>query len=84
MDVDANEKNDRLVDEPVENVFFPDPEPGRYRVFIVNFKDRTPEGQAEYLVRMTVGETNRCVTGSIDGETALVEIGTFDYPLKEN
>ena len=50
----------------------------------VNFEDRTPEGQAEYLVRMTVGETNRCVTGSIDGETALVEIGTFDYPLKEN
>lgn len=84
LDVDANEKNDRLVDVPVENVFFPDPEPGRYRVFIVNFKDRTPEGKAEYLVRMTVGETNRCVTGSIDGETALVEIGTFDYPLKEN
>ena len=84
LDVDANDHNDRLVEEPVENVFFPDPEPGRYRVFIVNFKDRTPEGGTEYLVRMTVGETNRCFTGSIDGEKARVEIDAFDYPPQEN
>ena len=50
----------------------------------MNFKDRTPEGQTEYLVRMTVGETNRCFTGSIDGEDARVEIDAFDYPPREN
>ena len=84
LDVDANEKNDRLVEEPIENVYFPDPEPGRYRVFIVNFKDRTPGEQTEYLVRMTVGETNRCFTGFIDGDKTLVEVDTFDYPPQED
>ncbi len=84
LDVDANADSRLLLEEPVENVFFSDPEPGRYRVFIKNFKDRTVGSRTDYLVRVTIDGQVRSFTGSIDGDKAQIEVCSFDYPPQED
>ena len=84
LDVDANADPGRLLTEPVENVFFSDPEPGQYQVYIKNYKDRTSGIRTEYLVRVTIDGHIHNFTGAIDGDNSQIKVCSFDYPPQED
>ena len=76
LDVDAN-VGGRTMDNPVENIFFEAPENGEYVVIVDCYSDRS-DGDTEYLVRVTVGDTSQTFTGVINsGED--VEVTRFVY-----
>ena len=77
LDVDAN-VGGRTMDNPIENIYFSDPEPGTYTVFIKDYSDRS-EGPTDYIVRVTVGGQSQTFTGTIDGSGTQVDIITFVY-----
>lgn len=52
-ELDVDMQVETIVEHPVENVYFTDPEQGDYRVMIVNYSDREP-GDPEVLVRVEV------------------------------
>lgn len=58
LDVDMNVYEDECGPSAVENIFFPDPAPGVYKVSVVNYTDRT-DGDTPFVVRVTVGETQK-------------------------
>ena len=57
LDVDANAGGQRILN-PVENIYFADPLPGEYWVYILDYTDRS-EGDTEYLVRVTIGDESQ-------------------------
>lgn len=77
LDYDAN-VGGRTMDNPIENIYFPNPEPGTYTVFIVDYSDRS-DGPTDYLVRVTVGGESQVFTGTIDGSSTNILIITFEY-----
>ncbi|MCR5594110.1 MAG: zinc-ribbon domain-containing protein [Saccharofermentans sp.] len=77
LDVDAN-VGGRTMDNPIENIYFTNPEPGTYTVFIVDYSDRS-DGPTDYIVRVTVGDQSQTFTGTIDGSGTQVDIITFVY-----
>ena len=77
LDVDAN-VGGRTMDNPIENIYFSDPEPGTYTVFIVDYSDRS-DGPTDYIVRVTVGGESQTFTGTIDGSGTDITIVTFVY-----
>ena len=77
LDYDAN-VGGRTMDNPIENIYFADPAPGTYTVFIVDYSDRS-DGPSDYLVRVTVGGESQTFTGTIDGSSTSIEIITFEY-----
>lgn len=77
LDVDAN-VGGRTMDNPIENIYFEDPEPGIYHVWIKDYSDRS-EGPTNYLVRITVGGQSQTFTGTIDGSGTEIDIITFEY-----
>ena len=79
LDVDANSDSDNLSSSPVENIYFADPVPGQYWVYVNNYEDRTPDSAGNYLVRVTVGNESRTYTGSLADEDETVEVMGFQY-----
>ena len=79
LDVDANSDSDNLSSSPVENIYFADPVPGQYWVYVNNYADRTPDSAGNYLVRVTVGNESRTYTGSLADEDETVEVMGFQY-----
>ena len=77
LDVDAN-VGGRTMDNPIENIYFTNPEPGTYTVFIIDYSDRS-DGPTDYIVRVTVGDQSQTFTGTIDGSGTQVDIITFVY-----
>ena len=77
LDVDAN-VGGRTMDNPIENIYFPNPEPGTYTVFIKDYSDRS-DGPTDYIVRVTVGGESQTFTGTIDGSGTEITIVTFVY-----
>jgi uncharacterized protein YfaP (DUF2135 family) len=80
LDVDMNAGSSNLVLNPVENIFFANPRPGTYRVKVVNYYDRTPDVDTNYLVRVMVGNNTSTFTGSIKGTGTEHEITVFTFP----
>ncbi len=58
LDVDMNVREDECGPSAVENIYFPEPMPGVYKVSVVNYTDRT-DGDTPFVVRVTVGETQK-------------------------
>jgi hypothetical protein len=79
LDVDRQASEYELVASPIENIFFAAPTEGSYKVFIVNYKDRTEGGASSYLVRVTVGGQSQTFSGSLDGTDNSVNILDFYY-----
>ncbi len=77
LDIDAN-VGGRTMDNPIENIFFEDPEEGTYVVFIRDYSDRS-DGPTNYIVRVTVGDQSQTFEGTIDGSGTDIEIITFVY-----
>lgn len=65
-----------FVPNPVENIYFSDPEHGTYRVFVRNFSDRTPTSDTPVLVRVRIRGRTWEYPVTVDYET---EICTFEF-----
>ena len=52
LDVDMQVSS--VVDDPVENIYFQDPERGTYNVIVENYSDRTPDEDSLVLIRVSV------------------------------
>ena len=77
LDIDANTSSN-MMDNPVENIFFPTPATGTYSVWINDYSDRT-DGTTSYIVRVTVGGQSQTFEGTIDGTGTRIDIITFEY-----
>jgi len=77
LDIDANTSSN-MMDEPVENIYFSDPDSGTYSIWIENYNDRS-DSSTNYIVRVTVGDESETFSGTIDGSGNEVEIVTFNY-----
>lgn len=74
IDVDANGKNDQVVRNPVENIFFENPEPGSYAVIVVLFKVRdAPQSKFRVTIRRD-GEQDQVVTGTAQDLKQLITV----------
>ncbi len=79
LDVDMNASSSNLSTSPVENIYFPAPEDGHYKVYIRNFRDRTDGQASHYLVRVIVNGQERLFEGDIDTTGTEIVIFEFDY-----
>ena len=78
LDHDANAGYERTL-EPVENIVFPFPSNGHYRIYINQYKDRSEDYEANYFVRVTIGDESQIFSGTIDGTGTTIDILEFDY-----
>ena len=77
LDVDMQVSGE--ADSGVENIYFTDPAPGEYQVYIDNYTDRTENEAAHYLVRVTIGNQSQTFEGTIDEQGTEITILEFDY-----
>ncbi len=84
LDVDQNASSDNIVANPIENIYFQSPLPGTYKVFIVNYSDRTESGASDYMVRVTVGGQSQTYQGALDGTGSSVDIVEINYGTQGN
>lgn len=74
LDVDMQAGD--IVDHPVENIYFPAPEHGEYRVFIVNYCDREP-GDPHVTVRVKIKSRSKEYRITLDDYYK--DVCTFKY-----
>ena len=67
--LDIDRQVTSVVANPIENIYVDDPEAGDYEVYVVNYRDRTPDEES----------TNVIVRVTIDGESRL-----FNVEVKDN
>ena len=79
LDVDMNANSSNLQDNPIENIYFGQPAPGRYKVYIRNYRDRTEGVATRYLVRITIGGRSTVYEGEINDTGTEIVIAEFDY-----
>ena len=73
LDVDANVNEGDVMENPVENIFFPEPPaPGSYIVFVENFTQRTGNSKAstKFRVKVEVANTRRLFEGMVGGSAS--------------
>ena len=81
LDVDMNADSDNLSTSPVENIYFEDPEPGEYHIWIDNYRDRTEDGDSTALVRVTIGSEQFIYRLTLGGSA---EVMRFTYGSDES
>ena len=74
LDVDMQISD--IVPNPVENIFFSEPEHGTYRVYVQNFCDRTPDTDTPVLVRVKISGRTREYPVTVDASREICE---FEY-----
>ncbi len=80
LDVDMNARDDDLAEDiAVENIYFPDPENGHYKVYLRDFYDRTSGSPTHWYVKVKVGESEKMFEGDIDNSGTEVFVFEFDY-----
>jgi hypothetical protein len=63
LDIDANNGREPLTDRPVENVFWDDPQPGRYKILVQNYKrNGAPQSPYRITIRQE-GKPDRVIRG---------------------
>ncbi len=77
LDVDMNAST--IVDSPIENIYFPTPEDGHYKVYIRDYRDRTDDRSSHYLVRVAIGDRVEEYEGDINDTGTEIVICEFDY-----
>ncbi|MBP5180931.1 MAG: hypothetical protein J6127_06565, partial [Clostridiales bacterium] len=77
LDVDANTST-TMMDNPVENIYFPDPVNGEYWVYVNDYDDRS-DGPTNFIVRITVGGESQTFSGTIETSGTTIEVGGFQY-----
>jgi hypothetical protein len=63
LDIDANNGRGPLSETPVENVFWDDPPPGRYRILVQNYKRNAAPQSAYRITIRQEGKPDRVIRG---------------------
>ncbi len=80
LDVDMNARDDDLAEDiAVENIYFPDPENGHYKIYLRDFYDRTSGSTTHWYVKVKVGNNEQMFEGDIDNSGTEVFVFEFDY-----
>ncbi len=80
LDVDMNARDDELAEDiAVENIYFPDPENGHYKIYLRDFCDRTNGSMTHWYVKVKVGSNEQMFEGDIDISGTEVFVFEFDY-----
>ena len=77
LDVDMNAHD--IVASPIENIYFPTPADGHYKIYIRDYRDRTDGQSTHYLVRVVINGQERTFEGDIDATGTEITILEFDY-----
>lgn len=75
LDVDM-QTSSNMVEHPVENIYVNDPPRGEYKVWVDNYADRTPDSDADVLVRVTVNGQQQVYNLRMGDDTDVV---SFTY-----
>ena len=78
LDVDAN-AGTYMEPIPIENIYYPTPAAGHYKVYIRNYRDRTDNRSTHYKVKVTINGEERLFEGDIDTTGTEIVIVEFDY-----
>ena len=76
LDVDMNAHSDELSTNPVENIYFENPDPGDYHIWVDNYCDRTEGGDSAAIVRVTIGDQQFIYRLTLGGSA---EVMRFTY-----
>ena len=80
LDVDMNARDSELAEDiAVENIYFPDPENGHYKIYLRDFYDRTSGSTTHWYVKVKVGNNEQMFEGDIDNSGTEVFVFEFDY-----
>nr|MCR4780727.1 zinc-ribbon domain-containing protein [Ruminiclostridium sp.] len=80
LDVDMNARDNELAEEvAIENIYFPDPENGHYKVYLRDYYDRTPGSSTHWMIKVKVGDNESVYEGDIDGSGTEQFVTEFDY-----
>ena len=77
MDVDMQVYGDDS--NPVENIFFANPQRGNYSVYVYNYTDRTPGSNTTAVVRITIAGRSTTYNVVVGEEYDNVLVASFDY-----
>jgi hypothetical protein len=80
LDIDANNGRTPLVDNPVENVFWDDPQPGRYRILVQNYKRNAGQQSPFRITLHQEGKPDRVVRGTARAGEPPREVESFEVP----
>ena len=70
---------DPETNNPVENIYFPTPNPGEYRIWVKNYQDRTPDSSSTATVRVAVGGQAKIFHVTLNGTGDEEDVITFTY-----
>ena len=80
LDVDMNANDNDLAEGvAVENIFFPDPENGHYKIYLRDFYDRTRDATTHWMIKVKVGDAEHVFEGDIDNDNTEQFVFEFDY-----
>ncbi len=79
LDVDMNARESSINIPAVENIFFPDPENGHYKVYLRDFRDRTQNSPSHWMIKVKVGDAEHVFEGDIDNSGTEQFVFEFDY-----
>ncbi|MBO6302855.1 MAG: hypothetical protein J6N15_10500, partial [Ruminiclostridium sp.] len=80
LDVDMNAHDNELAEEvAIENIYFPDPENGHYKVYLRDYYDRTPGSSTHWMIKVKVGDAEHVFEGDIDSSGTEQFVFEFDY-----
>ena len=79
LDVDANASSSNYMEPPIENIYYPTPASGHYKVYIRDYRDRTDSRSTHYKVKVIINGEERLFEGDIDTTGTEIVIVEFDY-----
>ncbi|MBR1833175.1 MAG: zinc-ribbon domain-containing protein, partial [Ruminiclostridium sp.] len=80
LDVDMNARDNELAEEvAIENIYFPDPENGHYKVYLRDYYDRTPGSSTHWMIKVKVGDKEHVFEGDINNSGTEQFVFEFDY-----
>ena len=79
LDVDMNARESNITIPAVENIFFPDPENGHYKVYLRDFRDRTQNASSHWIIKVKVGDAEHVFEGDINNSGTEQFVFEFDY-----
>ena len=79
LDVDMNARESEINIPAIENIYFPDPENGHYKVYLRNFRDRTGGTATHWVIKVKVGDAENIFEGDIDASGTEQFVFEFDY-----
>ena len=79
LDVDMNAHDSEITIPAIENIFFPDPENGHYKVYLRDYYDRTRDRSTHWIVKVKVGDNENIFEGDINSDGTEQFVFEFDY-----